>query len=82
MRSRKVWCVQMDEVLRTAGDIGRLIKAERKRQKVSQVELADFSNVGITFLSQLENGKQTAEVGKVLRVLQTLGIDVVGRGRS
>lgn len=72
----------MDEVLRTAGDIGRLIKAERKRQKVSQVELADFSNVGITFLSQLENGKQTAEVGKVLRVLQTLGIDVVGRGRS
>lgn len=74
--------MQMDEVLRTAGDIGRLIKAERKRQKVSQVELADFSNVGITFLSQLENGKQTAEVGKVLRVLQTLGIDVVGRGRS
>lgn len=72
----------MDEVLRTAGDVGRLIKAERKRQKVSQVELADFSNVGITFLSQLENGKQTAEVGKVLRVLQTLGIDVVGRGRS
>lgn len=72
----------MDTLLRTSQSIGALIRAERKRQRLTQTELADFSGVGITFLSQLENGKETAEVGRVLTVLATLGIDLYGRRRG
>lgn len=35
-----------------------------------------MSGVGTKFLSQLENGKETAELGKVLQVLRKLGLDV------
>lgn len=72
----------MEESLGSVASIGKLIKAERKRQGIAQAELADYANVGVTFLSQLENGKATAEIGKVLTVLNTLGIDLVGRRRG
>jgi hypothetical protein len=32
--------------------------------------------VGTKFLSQLENGKETAELGKVLQVLKAMGLEV------
>lgn len=72
----------METALPSAQSIGALIKTERQRQGLSQIELAGLSGVGITFLSQLENGKKTAEVGKVLTVLATLGIDLYGRRRG
>ena len=57
-------------------DIGALVAAERKRQGLTQTQLAGFCNVGITFVSNLENGKGTAEIDKVLNVVLALGFDV------
>lgn len=62
--------------------IGAVIRAERKRQGFTQIELAGLSGVGITFLSQLENGKATAELGKTFAVLTMLGIDVFTESRG
>ena len=56
--------------------VGKIIREERKRQGFTQGELADLCGVGITFISQLERGKQSVEAGKVLNVLALLGIDV------
>lgn len=69
-------------IVRNARDLGSLISAERKRQGLTQAELAGYSGVGVTFLSQLENGKGTAEVDKALAVLATLGIDLVAQRRG
>ncbi|HJG30219.1 MAG TPA: helix-turn-helix domain-containing protein [Collinsella ihuae] len=63
-------------------DLGRLIRDERKRQHMTQTELADVSGVGITYLSQLENGKETAEIGKALNVLTMLGMDLYAERRA
>lgn len=63
-------------------DLGRLIRDERKRQHMTQTELADMSGVGITYLSQLENGKETAEIGKALNVLTMLGMDLYAERRA
>lgn len=69
-------------IVRNARDLGSLIATERKRQGLTQAELAGFSGVGVTFLSQLENGKGTAELDKALTVLATLGIDLVAQRRG
>ena len=61
-------------IIRTTNDISILIKEERKRQNLTQVELAQLTNVGVRFLSDLENGKKTCEIEKVLKVLNGLGI--------
>lgn len=60
----------------TPRELGSVIRAERKRQGLTQAEFAGLCGVGITFLSQLENGKETAELGKTLNVLMMLGLNV------
>lgn len=60
----------------SAEDLGKLIRSERKHQGYTQGQLADYSGVGITFVSNLERGKASSEVGKVIDVLLTLGIDL------
>ena len=55
-------------------DIGNLVKETRKKQGLTQIQLAQLSNVGTRFLSDLENGKPTCEVEKTLKILSNLGI--------
>ena len=66
----------------TMAELGSLIREERLRQKLTQTDLAGISGVGITFISQLENGKETAEMGRVIRVLTMLGIDLYAERRG
>jgi len=60
----------------TIDDIGQIIRSERKKQGLRQDELAAASGVGLRFLVELERGKATAQIGKVLNVLSALGCKV------
>ena len=62
--------------------IGMLVRSERKRQKVTQVELASLAGVGVRFLRELENGKDSCQLGLVLSVLMTLGVSVTATTRA
>lgn len=55
-------------------ELGNYIKQTRKSQGLTQAELAMTANVGVRFLVDLENGKETAQVGKVLKICQMLGL--------
>ncbi len=57
--------------------IGYRIKTVRKKQGFTQAEAAGYLNVGIRFLSELENGKSTVQLGKVLQVLEGLGYEIL-----
>lgn len=60
----------------TPQDIGRLVRETRKGLSVTQKALALTSGTGLRFIVELEKGKETAEIGKVLTILQTLGIQL------
>lgn len=72
----------MAKQVRTSNDIGTLVRSVRKEQNLRQDELAGVSGVGVRFIVDLEAGKPTAQIGKVLHVLQTLGcsIDILAPG--
>lgn len=57
-------------------DIGHVIRITRISQDLDQLTAAQLSSTGQSFLSHLENGKETAQIGKVLQVLESLGIGV------
>lgn len=63
-------------------DIGKCVRAQRKAQGATQPEFAALCGVGVRFISELENGKSTMEVGKVLKVLKCLGLQVTLQPRS
>ncbi|MBT1449280.1 type II toxin-antitoxin system Y4mF family antitoxin [Glaciecola sp. XM2] len=56
--------------------IGTKIRQERKAQSMTQTELANLSGVSLNFLSQLEQGKPSVQMDKVLMVLDTLGLRI------
>lgn len=58
----------------TAESIGALVKRSRKHLKITQEDLALTSGTGLRFIIELEQGKSTCQLGKVLTVLNTLGI--------
>lgn len=61
------------EIFKTE-DVSSIIKNRRKSLDLTQAECAAFCGVGVRFFSELENGKQSLQLGKVLQVLQTLGL--------
>lgn len=60
--------------LTDASQIAEIVRSERKRQKVTQVQLSQLANVGVRFIRDLEDGKPTMHFAKVFNVLETLGI--------
>ncbi len=59
----------------TPSKIAAEIKTARRALKLRQAELAAAAGVGLRFLIELEAGKPTAQLGKVLAVLDVLGLD-------
>ncbi len=60
----------------TSKTIGELVKSARKVMGVTQKDLALTSGTGLRFIIELEQGKPTCQLGKVLTVLHTLGIKI------
>lgn len=63
--------------VRSARDLGQLMRLHRKSRGWTLQQLAGFANVSMRFLSELERGKETAEIGKALHALRLLGLEVV-----
>lgn len=69
-------------LVNTVSAIGAAIRAERKRQRLTQTMLADLCGVSLSFISNLENGKPTTELAKTLNVINTLGLDLTLQRRG
>jgi len=71
----------MKRVYETA-DIGSLVRIKRVELGMTQSQLADVTGKGTRFISDLENGKPTMQISKVLDTLHVLGFDVVISARG
>ena len=62
--------------IQTARDIGKAVRDRRKLDGLTLTETAGLTNVGVRFLSELENGKPTVRLDKLLRVVNALGLQL------
>jgi y4mF family transcriptional regulator len=69
------------KAITTAADIGKLVRNARKEMGMTQQRFADLAGVGRRFLSELEGGKASLEIGRVLAVCKAAGIDLFARRR-
>lgn len=70
------------QAIQSSKDIGAAVRHARKRQGLKQAEAAGLLGVGVRFLSELERGKETLALGKVLQVIRGLGLQVVVQDKS
>jgi transcriptional regulator with XRE-family HTH domain len=56
--------------------LGLLIRATRRAQKLRLDDTAGTAGVGHVFVREVERGKPTVQLGRVLRLLDELGIEL------
>ena len=66
----------MASIINSAADLGSMIRERRKVLGYTQARVADLCGTGTRFISELENGKESIELGKAITVLSALGIDL------
>ena len=59
-----------------SAQFGEAIRRFRKMRGLNQRQLADLAGCSIMYVSQLERGKETAELGKALKILDALDVDI------
>ena len=60
-------------VIDSAASFGEAVRSLRRRQRLTQGQLAMIAGVGPRFIVELEDGKETAQLGRALTVLKALG---------
>jgi HTH-type transcriptional regulator / antitoxin HipB len=61
----------------TPESLGLAIRHYRREAGLTQAELAELTGLQRTYLTELEGGRQTEQVRRLLRILNRLGVRVV-----
>jgi len=63
-------------IVHSTSQLGKVIRDTRKAKGLRQAELALAAGTGRRFIVELEQGKPTAQLDQVIRVLQALGLSM------
>ena len=61
---------------------GQALKQKRKEMKYTQSDISNLTGFSVSFISDLENGKPTAEIGKAIYLANVLGLDIEIKNRG
>ena len=56
--------------------LGQTIRNRRKKLSYTQRYISEITGFSMSFLSDLENGKPTCEIGKTMHLMNLLGLDI------
>ena len=71
-----------EKQIHSSVELGAVIREQRKRLALTQLDLAGLGNSGNRFIVDLENGKPTVQLQKVLDLMDLLGLEVVVRTKA
>ena len=60
----------------TAKELGKKKKKRREKLQYTQSYVSEYTGLSISFISEVENGKETAQIGKVMQLIEILGMDL------
>ena len=63
-------------VVSTPLQIGQLVRQRRKEAGLTLKDAAAMAGVGVRFLSELERGKSTLQLGLAIHILQLFGLEL------
>jgi HTH-type transcriptional regulator / antitoxin HipB len=63
--------------IRSAAEVGALCREERSRRGLTLADVYAATGLSTRFLSEFERGKEHASLGRALRALESLGLDVI-----
>jgi transcriptional regulator with XRE-family HTH domain len=67
----------MKKTIRTTAELGLVLRGVRKSQALRQDDLAAIAGVGPVFAGEVERGKESVHLGKVLKLLEEAGVKLI-----
>ena len=71
-----------ETIVRSSADLGALLRDRRKALALRQLDLAGLGGTGNRFVVDVENGKPTVQLQKVIDLMALLGLEFVVRPRG
>ncbi|WP_415134334.1 helix-turn-helix transcriptional regulator [Ottowia sp.] len=68
--------------IRSSVELGAVVREQRKHLALTQLDLAGLGNTGNRFIVDLESGKPTVQLQKVLDLIDLLGLELVLRTKA
>jgi HTH-type transcriptional regulator/antitoxin HipB len=72
----------MDKALRSAQDIGPLVRFLRKSENLTQEQLSKITGIKQQTISAIESGTQEASLKTIFTLLSTLNLELAVRPRK
>ncbi|RQO60583.1 DNA-binding protein [Paucibacter sp. KBW04] len=69
-------------IVRSAAELGTIVREQRRELKLRQIDLAGIGNTGNRLIVDIEKGKPTVQIQKVLDVLDLLGLELIVRPKT
>lgn len=57
-------------------ELGAMIRKHRKSSRISIQTISGLTCLGMRFISEAERGKETAEIGKIIQLIESLGLEL------
>lgn len=74
--------MQNECIVGSSVDLGKSVRMRRKKLGYTQGEVAEFNGCSVRFISELERGVAGANLRQTIRVVNSLGMDIVVRERG
>lgn len=71
-----IFCDVMKLQVNSTSELGEIIRATRKSHKIRLDDLAGMAGVGAVFAGDVEYGKETAQIGRIFKLLKELGLQL------
>lgn len=72
----------MDMIVRNPTELGQIAEKTRVELGLRQTDLHNLTKLATRFIGEVEHGKDSAQIGKVMELLDSMGLEVVVRPKS
>jgi len=72
----------MDMIARNPSELGQIAEKTRSELGLRQTDLHSFTKLATRFIGEVEHGKDSAQIGKVMELLDSMGLEVVVRSKT
>jgi HTH-type transcriptional regulator/antitoxin HipB len=72
----------METIIHNPSELGRLASQTRTELGLRQSDVHAHTKLATRFIGEVEHGKETAQIGKVMDMLESLGLELVVRSKS
>lgn len=72
----------METIIHNPSELGRVASQTRTELGLRQSDLHAYTKLATRFIGEVEHGKETAQIGKVMDMLESMGLELVVRPKS